>query len=753
MFLMFSNITFRLFLIIGSLWLVIISYQSCQPETKEVVETSSTTGIHSQFIGTSQCAGCHEGEFNLWKNSHHDLAMKEATAESVKGDFNNTEFEAQGVSSRFYKKDNRYFVETEGFDGEYGDFEITYTFGIEPLQQYLVELPGGRLQALRTAWDTENKQWFILNPDLNIHPKEWLHWTRGAMRWNTMCSNCHSTFLEKGYDPQEETFNTSWNQINVSCDGCHGPGKKHAEYVQSPSYLQGEKVEGSLLQLTSNISSEQQVDQCAPCHSRRSQITPAFEHQGKFLDNFMPEILIDRLYHADGQIQDEVYVYGSFLQSKMYHEQVKCTDCHDPHTARLKTIGNKLCMQCHEPKYDTKGHHFHTVNTEGAECINCHMTGQYYMVNDFRRDHSFRVPRPHLTTETGAPNACNRCHSDKSPQWASKVLGQWYGEKTEAHYSEILARGRSRSPQQGGELVGLIKDRDVPAIARATAIYYLGETNYLPGLETLFQALADKEPLVRLTAIRTLNPMPQDQLLLYILPLLKDSVRAVRISAANNLADVRVDQIALNYREDFEKALNEFRIYLMVNADQRTGQLMLGQYYDRSGQATKAEKAYWTALEMDSLFNPARINLGILLNQQKRNSEAVELYKTVINLEPEYGPAYYYLGLLLAEENQLEEAIPYFQQASQKMPDNSRIFYNLGLLCQNLEQPEQAEKTFIDGLKIDTESPDLHNALVILYLQQSNHSKANYHLDILLKQYPNEPQLLQWKTLIEQQNS
>jgi len=214
-----------------------------------------------------------------------------------------------------------------------------------------------------------------------------------------------------------------------------------------------------------------------------------------------------------------------------------------------------------------------------------------------------------------------------------------------------------------------------------------------------------------------------------------------------------VDQIALNYREDFEEALNEFRIYLMVNADQRTGQLMMGQYYDRSGQATKAEKAYWTALEMDSLFNPARINLGILLNQQKRNSEAVELYKTVINLEPEYGPAYYYLGLLLAEENQLEEAIPYFQQASQKMPDNSRIFYNLGLIYQNLEQPEQAEKTFIDGLKIDTRSPDLHNALVILYLQQSNHSKARHHLDILLKQYPDEPQLLQWKTLIEQQNS
>ncbi len=390
------------------------------------------------------------------------------------------------------------------------------------------------------------------------------------------------------------------------------------------------------MQLTSSISSKQQVDQCAPCHSRRSQITPAFEHQGKFLDNFMPEILIDGLYHPDGQIQDEVYVYGSFLQSKMYHEQVKCTDCHDPHTARLKAIGNELCMQCHEPRYDTKVHHFHTVNTEGAECINCHMTGQYYMVNDFRRDHSFRVPRPHLTIETGAPNACNQCHSDKSPQWASRAMEQWYGGKTESHYSEILARGRSRSPEQGKELVDLIKDRNVPAIIRATAIYYLGETNYPPGLETIFQALADKEPLVRLTAIRTLNPMPQDQRLLYIPPLLKDSVRAVRISAANNLADVRVDQIALNYRQDFEKAMDEFRVFLMANADQRAGQLMLGQYYDRSGQATKAEKAYWKALEMDSLFNPARINLGILLNQQKRNSEAIGLYKTVINLEPEY---------------------------------------------------------------------------------------------------------------------
>ena len=349
-----------------------------------------------------------------------------------------------------------------GPDGKPADFEVVYTFGIEPLQQYLVEFPGGRLQSLTIAWDTKDKRWFHLYPGEDIPPDDPLHWTGRYQNWNGMCAECHSTNLQKNYDPEADTYQTTWSEINVSCQACHGPGAEHVAWGRSWKAGNGdtESSNGLIVDFRGH-DSRYQVDTCARCHSRRRQVSAEDAHGRHLLDDFLPSLLRDDLYHADGQILDEVYVYGSFLQSKMYAAGVRCTDCHDAHSAGLKAPGNDLCVQCHQPHnnrrfatlkarhYDSTTHHFHPAGSPGAQCVNCHMPAKTYMVVDPRRDHSFRIPRPDLSVKLGTPNACTGCHDNQTRRLGGREDRRVV--RTGASSRTPLRRGhRGRARRQAG---------------------------------------------------------------------------------------------------------------------------------------------------------------------------------------------------------------------------------------------------------------------------------------------------------------
>ncbi|MCJ7815884.1 MAG: hypothetical protein MUP31_07520, partial [Xanthomonadales bacterium] len=323
-----------------------------------------------QFVGSTQCRDCHNPEYDRWQGSHHDLAMDVANENTVLGDFNNAEFTLHGITSRFYKKDEKYFVNTNGPNGEMGEFEITHTFGWFPLQQYLVPFPGGRLQTLPIAWDSRDNRWFRVPPEEPVAPDDWLYWTNAAQNWNGMCAQCHSTHLEKNYDVESDSYNTTWTDIDVGCEACHGPGSKHLAWAQMPDMARPQTPNFELAVQTSNINSRELVELCAPCHSRRGAMGDYQHMETDLLDNFLPSLLAEGLYFPDGQIQDEVYVYGSFTQSKMYRHDVRCSDCHDVHSIKLVKEGNELCLQCHRAdQYDTTDHHFHKQENEPGEPI------------------------------------------------------------------------------------------------------------------------------------------------------------------------------------------------------------------------------------------------------------------------------------------------------------------------------------------------------------------------------------------------
>ena len=551
--------------------------------------------------------------------------MQNADEVTVKGDFDDAEFTYAGVTSRFYREDDRFIVRTDGPDGELHDYEIAYTFGIEPLQQYLVDIGDGRYQSLGVCWDARSieaggQRWFHVYGDEPIDHRDELHWTGALQNWNFMCAECHSTRLEKGYIAAEDRFETTWSEIDVSCEACHGPGSEHVNWARTIKAGDRRLAAGLRVPVDAfwifdegaptarravPLESNDQVDACGRCHSRRSLVWPEYRHGEPLAETHRVSLLEENLYHADGQILDEVYVYGSFLQSKMYHNDVTCSDCHDPHTARLSAQGNALCARCHDTKvFDTPEHHHHEVGSSGAQCVECHMPSRNYMVVDPRRDHSFRVPRPDLTVDIGTPNACSTCHEDETAQWAAEATAQWYGHDDEPHWAETIHAGRTWQPGAAAGLVAVVDDPEIPAIVRATALGMM--RNYpSPGTARAVRAGADDaDPLVRRVAADMLSVLEPATLKDLGFPLLDDPVRSVRIEAAQALASLPREDLSATQRVAFDRGLAEYAEAQVFNQDRPENRMNLAWLQLQDGNVEEAERWLRSAVERMPSFAP-----------------------------------------------------------------------------------------------------------------------------------------------------
>jgi tetratricopeptide (TPR) repeat protein len=678
------------------------------------------------FVGRDSCVDCHRAPSESWNGSDHDLAMAEASEETVLGDFDGAELSHFGVSSRFFRRDGSFVVRTEGPDGAPADFEIAYTFGHDPLQQYLVRFPDGRLQALSLAWDVVRQRWFHLYPDQEIPPDDWLHWTRNAQNWNGMCAECHSTNLRKGYEHSSQSYTTTWSEIDVSCEACHGPGSRHVAWASIQPMARPEVADYGLVVSTEGIEAARLVELCAPCHSRHAEISD-YDHTGfELLDHMIPSLLREGLYHPDGQILDEVYVYGSFLQSKMYARDVTCSDCHDSHSLKLRHDGNELCLQCHQREvYDTADHHFHKKEHEGrrskgALCVSCHMVERPYMVIDWRTDHSFRVPRPDLSVEIGTPNACNQegCHADRPLQWSVDAYRKWYGQARRPHYGTTFAAAWAGDPSAEGELIRLAENTLQPAIVRATALELLERYPSEAASAVLRAALFAEESLLRHTAVQSLVVSDPEQQVSLLAPLLSDPVRAVRIAALSRLAGVPMERLKSYQREAYRSALAEYEEAMSRSLDFAASGMNLGNLYAQLGRTDDAERHYRLALEVDDLFFPAKLNLAVLLSGQGRNPEAELLLREVLEAYPDNHQAAYSLGLLLVEMGNAAEGVEWLSRAAQGMPTNARARYNLGLLLQQLVRDSEAEARLAEALALEPSNLDFLYALADFKLKR-----------------------------------
>ncbi len=661
----------------------ILTLGACEPDTAP----------RAEFVGRAACASCHQAQDSNWQTSHHAQAMAVADSTTVLGNFENATYTYNGLTSRFFRRDGTYWVNTEGPDGALVDYPISYTFGVYPLQQYLIAFPRGRYQALGIAWDTRTaaeggQRWYHLYPSEQVDHRDVLHWTGVLQNWNFMCAQCHSTNLQKGYSEAADSYATTWSEIDVSCEACHGPGSTHVALAErrkgksSPWSGQSgltvafrdsaatswtmDTVTG-IAQRGGARPNRMEVETCGLCHARRGQVWPDSAAGQMLAQTQRVALLEDGLYYADGQQLDEVYEYGSFLQSKMYRAGVTCSDCHDAHRSTTRATGNAVCATCHLlSRYDTTAHTHHATGTAGAGCVDCHMTPRNYMVVDARRDHGMKIPRPNLTPVTGAPNACTACHADKSAAWAATAAAAWYGapDSTPMPTAVAIAAAWSQTPGAGEALVAMSRDSAQPGIVRATAISLMAGNPSRYALSAIQMALSARDPIVRRTAAEQLELFEPTMRERMALPLLDDTVRTVRLAALPALAGLPDSGWSSAQRASFARVLAEYRASQHFNADRPESWANLGNLERRLGNPTEAVADYRHALRLAAQFVPAYLQLAEVYRTSGQDATADSVLRAGLDRVPGTTDLQYQLGLTLIRQRRMADALSYLKAAA-----------------------------------------------------------------------------------------
>ncbi|RZI43811.1 hypothetical protein EGT07_08585 [Herbaspirillum sp. HC18] len=665
----------------------------------------------AQYIGADACSGCHQHQAAQWRDSHHAKAMQHAGGDTVLGDFNDKTLSHAGGGSRFFKRDGKYFIRTDGQDGKPATFEVRYTFGVYPLQQYLVELPGGKLQALATAWDARPKaqggqRWFHLYPGQKLKAGDALHWTGRDQNWNFMCASCHSTNLQRNYDLASDSYKTTWSDINVACEACHGPGSRHAEWARGErkdavafrgfdkQLRTGNGLHWNFADAGQKIASTKplpevrgsdrndEADTCFACHARRQELNSRDRPGQAFLDRYQPGLLERGQYHADGRIDGEVFEYGSFTQSKMYRAGVTCSNCHEPHALKLRADGNALCGQCHQAAhYERTEHHRHRAGSAGAECVNCHMPVKTYMGVDQRRDHGFKVPRPDIGERLQTPDACTQCHAGRSPQWTMTALNRWgiRPDDTQLRLSIAIDAAWTGSMRTESLLTPLAADSQLTDMQRATALSLLPTTRTPQTLAQIAYGLSSDAPLVRLGAARALGNLEPQLRTQLGLGLLGDPLRAIRVEAARALADAPRQRLTPAQRTALDSAMGEAVAAELVSAERPESHVNLAQLYQRAGRPGDAESELLTALRLAPGFVPAMVNLADLYRQQRREAEGEQMLHKAMMTDPTAASPVFALGLLKIRQNKRSEALALLKKAATLAPRDAQYAYALAL--------------------------------------------------------------------------
>jgi predicted CXXCH cytochrome family protein len=721
----------------------------------------------AHYVGAAACASCHAREYAAWRSSQHQQAMQHAAAGTVLGDFANARFTYAGISSTFFSRDGAYFVNTDGPDGQLHDYQILYTFGITPLQQYLIALPGGRLQALSIAWDTRPKEqggqrWFHLYPGQAIKAGDRLHWTGIDQNWNFQCADCHSTHLQKRFDSKTNVFSTTWSEINVACEACHGPASRHLDWARQQDgwrKLGNKGLEAALderhgvnwsraagattaTRSTARTTSRE-IDTCARCHARRGQLTDEVKPGQPLADSYRPALLEEGLYWADGQMRDEVYNYGSFLQSRMYAMGVTCGDCHDPHTLRLRAPGNLVCAQCHDAaKYDAPGHSHHASGTPGAQCAACHMPTTTYMQVDARHDHSLRIPRPDRTISMGVPNACNQCHRNRDAAWADARIRSWTPLPAPGHqgFAEALHAAERSAMSAPDMLRTVVADAQQPAIARASAVALLGRYPGPASSDLLHAALRDASPLVRGAAVEALSGEPPEQRIRWLLPLASDPVRMVRIEAAQALDGIPLTDANPAERAALARATAEYLAAQQFNADRPEAHSNLGLHYARIGQQQQAQAELERALAIDPGFVPAAVNLADLYRARGEEAQAESVLRAALPASHDDASLHYSLGLSLARQERMTESLAQLQQAARLAPGDPRYAYVYGVALHSAGRPAEGIAVLAAAHARFTGDAEILQALATMERDRGNLAAARDYARQLVQLNPDDPQ-------------
>ena len=677
------------------------------------------------------CKPCHLAQFEDWKSSQHAHANRLVSPLLDGPAFNPTRTFKEGLlTTEVSEKWNRLIVSQTGPSGTPSFHHAVAVIGVEPLTQYLSPFRGGRLQVLNPAYDPKKRDWFDIYKGEPRQAHEWGFWKNQGMNWNSQCAYCHTTRFEKNYDIATDSYSSTWEAMGISCAQCHGSMDGHAAKPKVPVRL----------------APQQAMASCASCHSRREELTGKF-HPGDTYDDHFRLTLPDLtdIYHADGQVRDEDFEYASFLTSKMGKAGITCLDCHNPHSGKLKlpVENNALCLSCHLPPGqrgavtipDDVAHSHHKPGSTGNRCVECHMPQTTYMARDPRRDHGFTIPDPQLTKELAIPNSCNRCHPDKSTDWAIRWTQEWYGNKMDRPSRErarLIARARTADPTAIRPLLAFYKT-EPNAAWRAALVSMLEGREQDPSVQNFLATAATEEsPLIRAAAVRMLGHLRPEALQAAT----SDRSRNVRIGAAGHLLMNRLP-VPPAVRKEFEDFISNssdqpggaFSQARLAAAENRLPEMerwtafatskepSLGMFNQaaqlmyQANQLPKAKAYFEQALLADPANAENTYSFALLESELGNASRSLELLRKTVLLAPGFGRAWYNLGLAESSYGDLNASASALEKAATLLPDNADPSYALATVYLRMNSPEKATQSALRARAIAPNDPRINNLL------------------------------------------
>lgn len=694
------------------------------------------------YVGSASCQECHKEAYEGWKTSHHALAERaidpamEAKAFRGKGPIRHG-----SLTSTVREEAGAFEIVTLGADGAVKPHRVERVIGEAPLRQYMIPARGGRYQVAALSYDPAKDEWFDVFGEEDRKPHEWGYWSNRGMTWNSVCADCHNTNLRKHYDVAADSYETTYAELGVGCEACHGPSSAHVKWQEAH---EGEENDPTIAGLVPFQYPDVQVDTCGPCHARRVELREDYEPGDLFLNSFRMEVPDHTdIYYPDGQVRGENYEYTSFLMSRMYANGIGCANCHDPHSGKRWFEGNRLCLNCHRSRLpvDPAEHSHHDVNDTGGVCINCHMPITTYMQRHPRHDHGLTIPDPLLTKTHGIPNACNRCHKEETVDWAIEAVEKWYGsrmDRTTRGRTRLMARARANDESVVEGLIGFIRQdqadvqaraaqraREDPSEARlvkvqgpiwrAIAAGFLRAWVHRSDVrKVLIELLSDEAAVVRTLAASALEgggPQAEAALAEHV----DDPVRAVRIAAAWGLRRGIDSSTA---------AGRDLQAYLGHNADQPPGVMMQAVYCLDRGEVDGAISLLRKAMGWEARSAVLHHSLAVALSTAGQAAEAAVHCEKACELSPKDASLWYSLGLARAELGQTQETVRALEKACALDENFSRAWYNLGLAKNAVGDREGAIRAMRRATVLVGDSADYWYALATVYRDAGRIEKA-----------------------------
>jgi len=689
--------------------------QGPAPHVPTLPPTTST-----DYLGSAACARCHQEDFDQWQRSLHIRMTKPLAEATIVGDFSEgTRFVDHGRTFEFGRADGKPFMKVTFGSGTPQTFPVDYTLGHKRYQGYLSKLADGRIYVLPAFWHIESKRWLDWKEITPI--PDGAHDLRQI--WNTNCFNCHATNLAQGFDVTTKRYETTWTEMGIGCEACHGPGRPHVELMEAweknptakPAYdnsATNRDLSGILKVFSPRSAPPRQTyDTCAYCHGNKRNVFLGFRGGDRYEDYALPFLISAPIPATD--LQGEFWPDGRpnrfnrpqalTLSGCFKAGEVVCTSCHVAHGSRnpfsLKLnitqgrTGDLLCTQCHttlgpgpkptavKPLADAEiaAHTFHPAGSAGSRCISCHMSDVNWRLLIRRRDHTFQPPVPEMTTAFGVPNACTTCHDDRSPEWAARQMDQWWGDaerrKAAVSLADTMYRAGSGDSAVLPELARLAVDRSQGVLVRASAVEFM-EQLALGTAGTATTTVQSQTSFGDANSSTTKRSMKQPA------ALSAAQVNALIGAAADPEPMVRAQAVnALLATGDRDRVVTPIVARLIdparvvrVRAAEALLAFGIAQLPGPAGDALRrAQDEYATALSHFPDVAANHAARGWLDVERQQIAPASEALETAIRLDPRAARPWVIKGVIAARESRFTEAADLWRKAKGLEPGYPNI--------------------------------------------------------------------------------